>query len=349
MIKKILVITFGVVLPLMLIIAAFVGYGYVFENNLNLEEGEEYEVLVYPEDDPRDIYDRLVAENVLNNKQSFILVARQKQWNTAKTGRYILKKGMGNNAIVNMFRAGLQTPVQVTINQAESLGDVAGNLGKQLMLDSAEIYTLFTEETFLQENEVDLASVRSLILLNTYEMYWNIGADALRKRIVDEYKSYWNEERLALAKGLNLSPLQVSVLASIVEKETAKTDEMATVAGLYVNRLDQGMRLQSDPTVIYAKKLLHGEDYEISRVLYADLQIESPYNTYRNTGLPPAPITIPSMQALNGVLHAEKHGYVFMCADPDRPGYHSFAVNLAQHNVNKKKYVKWLNDNNIKR
>jgi UPF0755 protein len=248
-----------------------------------------------------------------------------------------------------MFRAGLQTPVFVTINQVTSVADVAGVLGNQLMIDSAEIFTSLIEPEFLKENNVDYATVRSLVLLNTYEMYWNISAEALRKRLLTEYNSYWNAERSALAAGLNLSPLQVSVLASIVEKETAKTTEMPVVAGLYINRLQKGMLLQSDPTVIYAKKLKEGMDIEISRVLYADLEIDSPYNTYKYVGLPPAPITIPSLQALNAVLHAEKHNYIFMCANPDEPGTHSFAANLKQHNINKQKYVKWLNDNKILR
>jgi len=349
MLKKLLILVFGILLPLAAVVAVFVGYGYVFENNVNLSAGEEYVVFVNEEDDPRDIFNELVAAKVLKNEDSFILVAQQKKWSTAKPGCYIVKEGMSNNDLVNMFRAGLQTPILVTINQVESVADVAGMAAKQLMIDSVAIFNALTNAEFLAEENLDYATVRSIIIPNTYEFYWNASAQAFRDRLLKEYAGFWVGENKMLAEGLNLSPLEVSVLASIVEKETAKANEMPVVAGLYLNRLQKRMLLQSDPTVIYAKKLKEGMDIEISRVLYADLEIDSPYNTYKYTGLPPAPITIPTLQALMGVLHADNHNYIFMCADPERPGYHSFAANLNQHNVNKQKYVKWLNDNKIMR
>jgi len=349
MLKKLLIIIFGVFIPLAMIIAVFVGYNFVFDSNVTLADGEEVELFVYPEDDPRDILDELLKKDVIKNEGSFKMVARQKQWYTAKPGRYIVKAGMSNNDLVNMFRAGLQTPVLLTINQVASVSDVAGTIGKQMMADSADIFTAFVDEHFLTENNLNYATVRSIVLLNTYEMYWNISVESIRDRLVKEYQSFWNDERRAAASKQNLNPVQVSILASIVEKETAKFDEMPIVAGLYINRLKKGMKLQSDPTVIYAKKLREGMDIEMQRVLYADLEIDSPYNTYKYAGLPPAPITIPSLQAINAVLHPQQHNYIFMCADPERPGYHSFAANNAQHNINKKKYVKWLNENGIKR
>jgi len=349
MLKKLLILVFGILLPFGAIVAVFFGYGYVFEDNVNLPEGEEYVVFVREDQNPRDIFDELVKANILENENSFILVAQQKKWSTAKTGRYIVKNGMSNNDLVNMFRAGLQTPVLVTINQVESVADVAGMAAKQLKIDSTEIFNALTNTDFLAIENLDYATVRSIIIPNTYEFYWNVSANAFRDRLLKEYAGFWVGENRMLAEGLNLSPLQVSVLASIVEKETAKTDEMPVVAGLYINRLQKGMLLQSDPTVIYAKRLKEGMDIEINRVFYVDLEIDSPYNTYKYVGLPPAPITIPTLQALSAVLHANNHSYIFMCADPERPGYHSFAANLNQHNINKQKYVKWLNDNRILR
>ncbi len=349
MLKKLLVITFGVLLPLALIITVFIGYGWVFDNNVKLPEGEELVVLVYPEQNPRDIYQFLVDNEVLENEKSFIFVAQQKKWNTAKTGRYVVKKGMSNDDLVNMFRAGLQEPLNVTLNNISSIADLAGMASHQLMEDSTAIFEAFVNQEFLQENNVDFATVRSLVIPNTFEFYWNVTADDFRDRLVKAYHEFWNETRLAQAKKINLSPLQVAVLASIVQKETAQFDEMPVVAGLYLNRLKQGILLQSDPTVIYAKQLQEGMDLKISRVLYADLKIDSPYNTYKYAGLPPAPITIATSQAIDAVLQADNHKYIFMCANPDNPGYHSFAETLRQHNINKEKYVRWLNKNNIKR
>jgi len=349
MLKKILLLFFGVFIPLVLIVVAFVGYGWVFDSNVNLAKDKTYELFVMPEDDPRDVLNKLVKDSIIKNQRSFILVAQQKKWLTAKSGRYIIRSGMSNNELVNMLRGGLQTPVQLVINQVTSIADVAQAAGNQLMIDSAEIFQALVDPEFMREKNLSYANIRSIIIPNTYEVYWNAGAESLRRRLVQEYDNFWNESRRMQAEGMQLTPIQVSVLASIVEKETAKVDEMPIVAGLYLNRLKKGMKLQSDPTVIFAKKLIEGDDIEIRRVLYADLEIDSEYNTYKYAGLPPGPITIPSTQALLAVLHPQKNEYIYMCADPDRPGYHSFAKNDAQHAVNKKKWVKWLNDNKIMR
>ena len=349
MLKKLLIIIFGVIVPLVMILAVFVGYSYIFDNNVNLESDEVFIIYVDENETPIDIFSKLVESELLKNEGSFKMVAQQKKWFTAKTGRYSVKSGMSNNDLVNMFRAGLQDPVQLTLNQIESVAEFAGSVGQQMMVDSFEIFQLFTDREFLTSNNLNYATIRSIILPNTYEMYWNATGLSIRTRMMQEFANYWNDERLESAKRQNLSPLEVSILASIVEKETAKFDEMPVVAGLYINRLKKGMKLQSDPTVIYAKRLKEGMDIEVKRVLYADLEIDSPYNTYKYAGLPPAPITIPSLQAINAVLNPQTHKYIFMCADPDRPGYHSFAANSKQHGINKQKYVKWLNEQGIRR
>lgn len=349
MLKKLLVLTFGVVVPLILIFSVFVGYNWVFENNVALEGEEGIEILVYKKDSPQSIYKKLLDAHVLKNEDSFILVAKQKKWSTAKTGRYIVKPGMSNNDLINMFRAGLQTPVNLVLNNLHSVADFAGKAAAQLMLDSATIFDVFVADEFLKENQVNFATVRSLIVPNTYEMYWNISPEGLRERLVKEYKLFWNETRIAQAKAHNLSPLEVATLASIVQKETSQYDEMPIVAGLYLNRLNKNIKLQSDPTVIYAKQLQASKPVHIKRVLYEDLKIDSPYNTYKYTGLPPAPITIATVQAINAVLNPARHNYIYMCANPENPGYHSFAASLREHNINKQKYVRWLEANNIKR
>lgn len=346
MLKRILILIFGIGIPLVMIVAVFVGYSWVFESNVNVKE--PYEVYVFPEENPRDVLNKLLAANVVKDKASFVLLAQQKRWHNAKPGRYLIEPGMSNNDLINMFRGGMQAPMRLTINMATSVADVCGQAGKQLMADSNALFVAFTDEAFLADNRLNFATVRSIIIPNTYEVYWSSTAVEFRDRMVKEYYKFWNSKRTELAKGINLSPTEVSTLASIVEKETAKAEEMPIVAALYLNRLKKGMYLQSDPTVIYARQL-RDPGVEITRVLYADLEIDSPYNTYRNPGLPPAPITIPSITAIDAVLHADNNDYLFMCADPERPGYHSFAKNSAQHQLNVRKWHKWLNDNNIMR
>jgi UPF0755 protein len=186
------------------------------------------------------------------------------------------------------------------------------------MVDSASLFNSLVDADFLAENDLNYATIRKIIIPNTYEFYWTTDAEGFRDRMLREYNAFWNNGRNQKATALGLNQLQVSTLASIVQKETARGDEMPVVAGLYLNRLRKNMKLQSDPTVIYAKQLKEG-NVEIRRVLYEDLKIDSPYNTYMYAGLPPAPITIPTIQAIDAVLNPQKHNYIFMCADPDRP------------------------------
>ena len=346
MLKRILILIFGVGIPLVMIAIVFVGYSWVFDSNVKVDE--PYALYVFPEENPRDILDKLLADNVVDDEASFVMVAQQKKWETAKTGYYTIEPGMSNNDMINMLRAGLQTPIKLTINGVESVSDVCGMVASELLVDSAELFQQFTDNEFLANHDLNYATVRHIIIPNTYEFYWNISTSGFAERMLKEYRGFWNNSRNQQAAAIGLSQLEVSTLASIVQKETARGDEMAVVAGLYLNRLRKNMRLQSDPTVIYAKQLRE-PDVEVRRVLYADLEIDSPYNTYRNAGLPPAPITISTIQAIDAVLNAQKHQYIFMCADPDRPGYHSFAANSRDHEKNRRKYIRWLNEQGIRR
>lgn len=346
MLKKLLVLVFGVGVPLVMIAVVFLGYNWVFESNVSAVE--PYHLYVYPDENPRDVLNKLLKDSVVASENSFVMVAKQKKWNEAKPGHYVIEPGMSNSQMVNMLRGGWQTPVSLTINMANSLAAACGQIGQQVMADSATLFTLFTDEEFLRENGFTFATIRAAIIPNTYEVYWSETATKMRDRLLREYRAFWNDSRKALAKGIALTPVEVSILASIVEKETAKKDEMPVVAGLYINRLQKGMLLQSDPTVVYANKLVN-PDFEANRVLYKDLEIDSPYNTYKYLGLPPAPITIPSITAIDAVLHAQKHDYIYMCADAERVGYHLFAKNHAQHILNAKKYQAWLNNNRVMR
>ena len=189
-----------------------------------------------------------------------------------------------------------------------------------------------------------------MFIPNSYEIYWNSDAEKFFLRMHDEYIKFWNADRKAKAAAINLSPIEVSILASIVQKETAKVDERPAVAGVYLNRLNRGIKLEADPTVIYAvKKNADDFDIEIKRVLHKDLPTISPYNTYVNFGLPPGPIAMPDVTALDAILNPEKHNYLFFCASVTNFGYHEFAVTNAQHEENSRKYHAWIINQGIKR
>jgi len=289
-------------------------------------------------------------EPYLKNQQTFDWVAQLKKYpQTIKPGKYEIPANTTNWDLVNLLRSGRQQAVKVTFNNLKSLPQFCGVVAKQLEFDSIACWEAFTNPEFLQSQQLDLKTAKALILPNTYEFYWATSAENFRDRMVREHQNFWTEERIAKAKALNLNPVEVATLASIVEKETAQRDEMPIIAGLYLNRLRKGIKLQSDPTVIFGIGEALGRDTVVRRVLYQHLAFPSPYNTYLNFGLPPAPITIPDGRTLDAVLNAAQHNYIFMCANPDKPGYHSFAVNDQQHALNKKKYTNWLSQQGIYR
>ncbi len=208
----------------------------------------------------------------------------------------------------------------------------------------------FTDEKFLNENGFTQENVLSVCIPNSYEFFWNTKAEKFRDKMAKEYRNFWTPERQAKAKAQNLTPIQVSILASIVHKETVKKDERPTVAGVYLNRLKSGTKLEADPTVIYAVKKNSGDfNQVIKRVLYKDLETNSPYNTYKFNGLPPGPIAMPDITALDAVLNPKKHNYIYFCASVTNFGYHEFAETPAGHEVNRQKYIEWVSKQGIKR
>ncbi len=262
-------------------------------------------------------------------------------------GRFELQRGMSNFKIAQALRKNV--PVKVTFNNQETLEDLAKRIASQLEPSADELLKSFTEESFLKENNVTKEEALSLFLPNTYEFYWNVSALRVRNTLHKEYIRFWNVERREKAEKIGLSLAEVANLASIVQKETAKVDERPKVAGAYLNRLNKGMMLQADPTVVYAKKLqLNDFDTIIKRVYLKDLAIENPYNTYKVQGLPPGPITMPDISSIDAVLNPEEHDYIYFCASVERMGYHEFAKTLDQHANNRRKYTKWLDENNIK-
>ena len=272
-----------------------------------------------------------------------ILAGYRRYPENMKSGRYAIDPDMSNHRLLNRLRLGQQTPVRITFNNVRLIGELASRLTGQLMIREEELLSFLKDEKRCQSLGFDTITIKTLFIPNTYEVYWNIPAEKLMERMKREYDVFWNENRLNKAKSLRLSPVEVSILASIVEEETAMPDEYPVVAGLYINRLYKGMLLQADPTIKYAIG-----DFSLQRLLTKHTEIESPYNTYLYSGLPPGPIRIPSINAIDAVLNCTKHNYLFMCAKEDFSGRHNFSVTLSEHIRNAQKYHAELNRRGIR-
>ena len=278
----------------------------------------------------------------------FYEVAKRKQYQP-QSGHFVLKNGMNNNEIVNLMRS-QNTPINITFNNAENLAELSGKLALQFDADSLEIYDTFSDSLFLSQKELTAQQSLSLYIPNTYEFYWNAKPQAIQNRLLEQYEKFWNANREQKRQVLNLSRLEVSTLASIVQKETAKVDERPKVAGVYINRLKRRMKLQADPTVVYAlKQKYKNPDTIIRRVLKKDLEIDSPFNTYQNYGLPPAPLIMPDVTSIDAVLNHEKHNYLYFVANPKDIGYHLFSKTLREHNRKARIYRRWVNEQKIYR
>ena len=345
-IKKILVAVALLGLVGLFIFAYYV-YDAIFSPNTAFSE-ETVEVFIPSDATFYDVHAQLTP--YLQDPEEFAVVAGKKAYpNNIRPGRFILKKGMNNNEIINTLRS-KNIPVSVTFNNQERLEDLAGRIARQIEADSVELLESMKDSAFLDTTKFDLRNALSMYIPNKYEFYWNTSAEEFRERMKEEYEKFWTENRLKKAEEIGLTPQEVTVVASIVQKETAKVDERRRVAGVYMNRIENGWKLDADPTVIFAlKDRLQNFDTIIKRVLYKDLTIDSPYNTYLYKELPPGPITMPDISSIDAVLNHEEHDYFYFVADVENFGYHKFAETLTQHNRNKRQYVEWINQQNITR
>lgn len=327
------------------LITAYVFYSRIYQPNVVMNFEKELFVYIPTNAAFEDVQQILVESGVVRNASSFRWVAEQKNYiHRIKSGRYLLENGMNNNELVNLLRSGRQTPVNVVFNNVRTKEQLAGKIAAQLELDSLEVLYAMVDTVFMNSLGLDANTISSLFIPNTYEFYWDVSVADFLARMTAEHHHFWTERRRTKAQKLKLSPEEVTTLASIVEKETLKNKEQPKVAGLYLNRLKRGIKLESDPTVIFAIG-----DFTINRLLNKDLKIDSPYNTYKHRGLPPGPISIPSIQAIDAVLNCEKHDYIFMCAKDDFSGFHNFAKTYVGHLNNARKYRKALNQRGIKR
>ena len=286
--------------------------------------------------------DSLAADGTLTKPRRFLTVARAMGVDSVRAGRYMLRAGTGARQAAAMFRIGAQTPLRVTFNNIRTMPQFAAVLGKQLMADSAAFAAILTDDSVAQANGFRPEEFIGMFIPDTYEFYWTVAPEAFVERMHREYDRFW-EPRRQLLQHTGLNERQVASLAAIIDEETARTDEMPTIAGVYINRLRRGMRLQADPTVKFAMG-----DFTLRRILRRHLATKSPYNTYLHAGLPPGPIRMPSKAAIDAVLHYEKHDYLYFCARADFSGYHSFARTLAEHNRNARAYSAALDRLGIK-
>ena len=324
------------------VIAGLRGYQlfqYIFEENVQ----HPGSITIPREASFEQVIDSLRSQDILLKEKAFRWVAKRKDYEKyIKPGKYVFYQGTNTNQIVNMLKAGNQQAVSVTFNNLRFMKDLAGKVAGYIEPDSIALLSYLTNESIMEEMGFDKHSFCAMFIPNTYEFYWTTTPKEFANRMKVEYDRFWTDKRKQKATDLGLTPIEVSTIASIVQEETIKKEEKPRIAGLYINRIKRGMLLQADPTIKFAIG-----DFSIKRVLNRHLEIDSPYNTYKNSGLPPGPINFPEISSLEAVLNAESHNYLYMCASDQFDGTHNFARTFREHNSNARKYQQALNRNKI--
>ena len=320
-------------------------YSYIWGPNVPNSLDDDI-VYIYEKESVESIVNRLYTEGKILNKVSFLKTAELMKYsdNAIKSGRYRIEAKLSNRALLSLLRSGKQQAVNITFNNIRTLEELAGKISAQIQLDSLELLNHITSEDVQTKYGFDKHTMMTMFIPNTYTLYWNTNLTSFTDRMKKEHDRFWDSNRTAKAQKIGLSKDEVYSLAAIVEKETLASSEKNRIAGLYLNRLQQGIKLQADPTVVYAVG-----DFNIRRVLNKHLETDSPYNTYMNTGLPPGPIYMPDISTIDAVLSPENHSYIFFCAKPDNSGLHDFSKTNAQHAAYARKYHRWLDNQRIYR
>ncbi len=342
--KKIILFFLGAVL---LILGTLLGINAykLFKKPLVIIPNATEILYIHSGDKYSDVKKELIDKHLINDEGIFNFLAKKKSYNKKiKAGRYELRNGMTANELINMLISGNQKPVKLTFNNIRFLPKLAGIISHKLEADSGNFMKLMNDEDYLKSIGFNKATAISIFIPNTYEFWWNTDSKAFVKRMIKERKKFWNKDRISKAEKLGLSIDEVAILASIVQEETNKKGEMSRIAGVYLNRLKTGMKLQADPTARYA----YG-DFTVKRINYDYLKIDSPYNTYIYAGLPPGPICMPNPTTIDRVLNAEKHKYYYFCAKADNSGTHVFSTNHRQHINYANAYHRYLNKHKIRR
>lgn len=286
---------------------------------------------------------QLQEKEVLKDVWSFEIVAQLKELPyKIKSGHYVIAPGMNNRQIVNLFRGGLQEPVKLVIYNIRTKEEFSGLVGRTIEADSIKVLETLNSDSFCKTFQLDTVNILSHFIVDNYELWWNTPLEKFWKKMDASHQAFWNQDRLQKAKALNMSEKEIVTLASIVEKEAIFHKEMPTIAGVYLNRLKIGMPLQADPTLVFALR-----DFNARRVLNYHKDFDSPYNTYKNTGLPPGPICMPRQNSIDAVLNAEQHQYLYFCANPDMSGYSIFSKTYEEQMKVAAQYRKKLNAMNI--
>jgi UPF0755 protein len=344
MIKKIgfvvLVLSFG------LGIFSYQKYQAIFEPNVPKDLGNVY--LFVPTGTDYEGIKKLLVENSFTiDVGSFEEVASLMKYDkkVIRSGRYEITAGWNNRELIQHLRSGKQASVNLVLNNERLIPEVAGKISSFIESDSLSMLQALQSPALIEKLGLSSETLMTIFIPNTYRVYWNTTPEKIIERLVSEKNKFWSSnQREEKREKLGLTKEEVYTLASIVEKETNYKPEKSTVAGVYLNRLRKDIALQADPTVVFAN-----QDFTIRRVLNRHLEKDSPYNTYKYSGLPPGPIAMASISSIDAVLENKQHNYIYFCAKPDNSGQHAFARNLATHNANARKFQKWLNKQRIYR
>ncbi|MBQ5616500.1 MAG: endolytic transglycosylase MltG [Bacteroidaceae bacterium] len=344
-IRRIIKTTLIVAIAVISCIFAFIGYSFYIVKLRTIQTDKTEYLYITPNDNSATVAEKISDITGGSSTKGFELLARHNKFDSRKrSGRFAINNGDNMHAIYRRIVSNEQVPVKLVVPSTRTLEQLTGAISRQLMLDSLELSKFLTNPIYYKTIGYKEETLPALFIPNTYEVYWNIKPENLMTRLMKERRNFWNKERIAKAEKLNMTPEEVATLASIIDEETNSDEEKPIVAGMYINRLKRDMPLQADPTVKFAIG-----DPTRKRILKKDLETDSPYNTYRYKGLPPGPLRIPTIQAIESVLNYTKHNYLYMCAKEDFSGRHNFAKTLSEHNANARRYQQALNKLNIKR
>ena len=335
------IISLLLVLILSVLVIGYNFYKKIYFPNVSFDANQEQFVYIPTGASFTDVVNILNEKEMLENTASFEWVAEQMKYkNRIKPGKYRIRKNMSNRDLVAMLRSGVQVPVEVVFNNIRTKEELASVISGQLEADSAAIIGLLGNDAFLEKYGFTEINGMALFIPNTYEFYWSTPTNKIFKKLSDERDAFWKRnDRLKKTEDMGLSPNQVYTIASIVEEETNQNEEKGNVASVYINRYHKGMPLGADPTIKFALK-----DFGLKRIYFKHLAVVSPYNTYRNKGLPPGPICTPSTKTIDAVLNAPKTDYLFFVARSDFKGYHTFSTSYAEHQKNAAIYQKALDE-----
>lgn len=329
---------------LLLLIGTVTGYYLIFKSNVSLPSADKQYLYIPTGAGFDDVLNVLADKKMLKDKNSFVLLAKSTGYDKKVIpGKYRLWPGMNNYELIRLLHSGKQEPVKLIIKGSQSMDRFIEYVASNLEIKEGDLREKLGDESFLGSLHLKKETAPCFIIPNTYEMFWNISLNKFLEKMEAGYEKFWNEERMGLCRETGLTRTEVVTMASIIEKETDKDSELPVIAGVYMNRLSKGMKLQADPTVLFA---INGTG--VQRVGGAMLDYDSPYNTYKYAGLPPGPICIPSVQAVDAVLHYQKHDYIYFCARPDGSGYSDFTASYKEHQLNAKRFQKYLDEHNIK-